>query len=80
MADRAETPPRLRVILERDNTRMWRWHFHGERATGGPWVRVESAVENLERVLGVQTQWVKPKRGWRQLEVIGRPIDVEIRR
>lgn len=78
MADHPEA--RLRVILERDNVGRWRWHAEGKRAEAGPWVRIESAVANMEHLLGVQCTWVKPRRGWRTLQVTGRPIDVEIRR
>jgi hypothetical protein len=80
MADHPEAAPRLQVIIDRDAEGRWRWKFGGKRCEAGPWVRIESAVANLEEVLGVQTEWVKFKPGQRRLIVIGRPVDVTIQR
>lgn len=79
MANPAPPPPRLRVTIWREDG-QWRWLVSGTRCEAGPWVRIESAVASLEEVLGVETEWVKFKRGPRRLVVTGRPVDVEIRR
>lgn len=81
MADHPETPTRLQVVVYRDGE-LWRWRLEGKRSRliAGPWVRIESAVTNLEDVLGVRCEWVKFKQGPRRLIVVGRPVDVTIRR
>lgn len=69
------------IVWRGNHDQLWRWRVIGKRHNdNGPWARIESAVANLEEVLGVTCEWVKPKPGQRQIVTIGRPIRVEIKR